>query len=68
MTRPQASKEPRTRTLRANYIRAPTDAEGEVLGLKSSYDINDKRIAIMVSYDAPSDYDQRDIDGANLLS
>ncbi len=32
----------------------------ELLGMRFSYTINNKRIAVLISYEAPSEYDQRD--------
>ena len=57
----QTGKKPALQTLRASSIRTLTDAQGEMSGLQLLYDIHGRQIAVMLSYDAPSDYDQRDI-------
>ncbi len=50
----------RQQTLRACIFEPLTKADGELLAIKFLYTIQDKPIAVMVSYDAPPGYDQRD--------
>lgn len=59
MARSQVDKQQK-QTLSAPYIETLTNANDELLGMKFSYNIHGKRIAVMVSYDAPTQYDQRD--------
>lgn len=59
MSRPHAENDVSKGILQAKGIETITDVEGEMLGVKFSYAIHDKRIAVLVSYDAPSGYDQR---------
>jgi hypothetical protein len=47
-------------TLPKPSIEPIIETDDEMSGMKFSYDINGKRIALLVSYDAPSQYDQRE--------
>jgi hypothetical protein len=59
MTRRQAMKQGWEHTLRASRIETLMDDKGELVGMKFLYDIRGKRIAVIMSYDAPAEYDQR---------
>jgi hypothetical protein len=59
MTRHQAIRQGWERTLRASRIETFTDDKGELVGMKFLYDIRGKRIAVIMSYDASAEYEQR---------
>lgn len=49
-----------TQPIRVSYTETITNANEELLGMKFSYTITNKLITILVLYEAPSPYDQRD--------
>lgn len=46
--------------LRASFIEPIVSAGDETVGMKFSYNIHGKRIAVLFSHDAPPEYDQRE--------
>ena len=55
-----AVKQQQQQTLYALSIETLTNTDDELLGMNFSYQIHDKRMTVMVLYDAPPQYDQRD--------
>jgi hypothetical protein len=59
MTHHSAHKQQK-QTLRPSNIGTLTEADDKLSGQKFLYTIHNKRIAVLVSYDTPPEYDQRD--------
>lgn len=60
MTRYDASKQPKKQILCPSGAVPIHNHREELLGIKFSYTIHNKQISVMVSYDAPPEYEQRD--------
>lgn len=52
-------KQQQQHVLPATSIETLTEGDGSIVGMKLSYDIHGKGIAVLLSYDAPPEYDQR---------